>query len=429
MEDDHEYEPEHEADTAEDIARATREARGILERAVRGTVRIDFTSLQPFRILDEFWVLVQRVGFTRQFFSIPVHHRAVPTLTREFFSTVCYHSGSAVEDHLEPFIGFYLGGVRRTLTMATLRTLLHLPTDFQQSSYAFPEDDQGVPVTTLVRFWSQISNHPYTDDRVTLITHPVLRFTIRTMSMSLFARGETGLRPLEQELQLLYHMLLPEPQVHDLALYMVQYWETLQRSTRNTGPLHGGAYVSLIASHFHIELGDDGAAEEVCDPATFTRFRWTTRRGRRTVWLATGLPERPFPLEDIRPLSFTDPTTWRIDLAPPAPAPPLHQPPLVQGDIDMIDAAPPPPPPEAYGWAQVQASFERLFTGQAQIQEILAQQARSLAHLHERVDYLYDYQRRWDRGWGPGETSHHAEAQPEQQPEAQPEEQHDEQQE
>ena len=78
------------------------------------------------------------------------------------------------------------------------------------------------------------------------------------MSLSIFVRGETGIRPLIPELHLLYHMLSPDAQVHDLAYYMIQYLEGLQRGQRNPGALWGGAYVSRIASHLGVPLGVDG---------------------------------------------------------------------------------------------------------------------------------------------------------------------------
>ena len=153
--------PEYSQDfpTEEDRARAIRTRKGIMEREVVGAIRFNFTSLQHSGFLDEFWTLVMRVGVTRDFFTIPVHHRAYAAITSEFFSTVHYYSCSAQGDHPEPYIGFYLGGARYTLTMQTLRSLLHLPTEFQLESYAFPVGPDGVPVTTLAGFWSQIS-HP-----------------------------------------------------------------------------------------------------------------------------------------------------------------------------------------------------------------------------------------------------------------------------
>ena len=77
----------------------------------------------------------------------------------------------------------------------------------------------------------------------------------------------------------------------------------------------------------------------------------------------------------------------------------------------MLDA-PLPPPPETFGWAQVQASFGRLFTGQEQIQQTLTQHAQIFTHLTQRVDYLYDYHHRWDRSWETGHSSQPVDEQP-----------------
>ena len=204
-------------------------------------------------------------------------------LTREFLCTVYYHSGSAEQDHPEPYIGFYLRGARYTLTMTDLRLLFHLPVQPDRDSYSFPISPHELPITTLPEFWAQISHVPYTDDRVAQISHPVIRFIFRTLSATVYCRGEIWIRPLDQEIQLLYHILSPEAQVHDLAYYMVEYWEGLQRGRRNTGGLHAGSYVSRIATHLGVPLGNDVVTEVVCDYEAIKRSHWIVRRASPTL--------------------------------------------------------------------------------------------------------------------------------------------------
>ena len=100
--------------------------------------------------------------------------------------------------------------------MHTLRTLLHLLTEFQLESYTFPVGPDGVPVTTLAGFWSQISR-------------PAIRFILRALSATIYVGGETWIRPLDQDLQLLYHILRLDAQVHDLTYYLVEHWVGLQK--------------------------------------------------------------------------------------------------------------------------------------------------------------------------------------------------------
>ena len=107
---------------------------------------------------------------------------------------------------------------------------------------------------------------------------------------------------------------------------------------------------------------------------------------------------------------------------------PQQQPQPPQGDIPILDA--PPPPLEAYGWAQVQATLERICTRQDQLFAGQEQIQQSLSHLTQRVDYLYDYQYRRDCEWrswqASRETGHSSHSQPDDQPEDQPEGQPDE---
>ena len=375
--------------TKEHEAREERTKKGIMDRDVKGTVRIDFRFLEQVGILDDFLALTERVGFTRRFFEIPALSRPITELTLEFFASVVYHSGSEDEDHDEPYIGFFLGGIRRTMTLARLRDLFHLPEQPILTDCSFPEDQDGHPVTTLEAVWYQLTGLSYEDPKVTAISHPSIRTTLRIISFSLFARGESSLRPLDSEVVLLYYMLSPAAQYHDLAYYMVRYWESIQRSTRHSGPIHGGAYVTLIAHTFpDLEVGVDFVPEEVLDRGAFSRFHWTRRQGRQSLWSTTQAGMFPLPLEPPRLIVYGDPTSWRIDLPVPPPQP--ERPAQAQGDVHMEDAsALPPPAGQPFSWEQLSGTLQQILAQQQQHTQILTR-------LDERVTYLWDHYHRWD---------------------------------
>ena len=79
-------------ETEEHAVVADRTSKGIMNRAVRSTMRIDFRVLQEIGVLEDLDRHTQWVGFTRRFFEIPALHRPIPDLTWDFFASVCYHS-------------------------------------------------------------------------------------------------------------------------------------------------------------------------------------------------------------------------------------------------------------------------------------------------------------------------------------------------
>ena len=98
--------------------------------------------------------------------------------------------------------------------------------------YGPDEEDQEEVGDVVIRetFWRDITRqHLPTispDPRVSAIIHPVLRMICRSLDFSLFARGESNLRPRHDELKLLATMLRRDDQLErpDLVSLMVDHW-------------------------------------------------------------------------------------------------------------------------------------------------------------------------------------------------------------
>ena len=200
-------------------------------KVVISTPHLDFELLEELGILDEFTRLTERVGFRQRFWKIPTRYPAYIELTKEFLVSLAFaevpNKGSG--------ISFRLGGHTYLRTFTRLAEWFHV--DLPDTAYLgyIPEDqinhDDPVSQAALrAAFWPRLTGRqlPVTanpDPRVNLIVYPALRFICHTLGHSIFAGGESSLRPRHEEFQLLATMLRPDAQLQrpDLMLQMVRF--------------------------------------------------------------------------------------------------------------------------------------------------------------------------------------------------------------
>lgn len=369
----------------------------ISTKDVQSTPIIDFDVLGNLGILDDFHRLTTRVGFKSQFWLIPSQFRAYTELTREFLSSVILYE----DEHGRDYIRFLMQGLIREVYLTTLGQWFHFSSPrTAHLGYGPNEDDQEEvgDVQTRETFWYAITRQQLPgispDPRIRAIIHPVLRIICRSLGFSLFARGESNLRPRHDELKLLATMLRPDHQLERpyLTSLMVHHWLDIQRHGKSGGALTCGSFITVIAHHLNIDL----SADHRC-PAPITirldslrRYGWVEiHRGppRRVMWITE--TEGSFELPFHCPIVFEDVRTWHLRRRT------QPQPQQVQGDIPMEEAAPADPPhhsppqpqhipphevPADWSWPQ----FYSMMTGMQQVQLETRDSVRRLEGEQER---------------------------------------------
>ena len=329
----------------------------ILRKKIVSTPSFDFSDLDDMGIFDDFFRLTSRIGIKTEFWCISANFQACPALTREFLSSLVILTRKGVAKGIK----FTLKGEEYKMRLDTLREWFGFDEPDTQHLGYLPEDQTGQDDPSIRSqrrrdFWPLLSGVPlpgvaHPDLTVKGIVHPVLRCICRSLGSSLFARGESSYRPMNEELELISTMLRPDDQFQrpDLMLEMARFWTTIPHSGKPTGVIAMGSYVSFIASKLDLSLQRFTMcpAARPVDRDQFVRWQWITvsqTYPRVTSWLTSqhGTYIMPIP---VPPLSYTDRRTWV--LPPPTslryqggPVSP-HASPSQQQDVDMTYQAPP----------------------------------------------------------------------------------------
>jgi hypothetical protein len=186
----------------------------IATKDIESSPILDFNMMEAMDIIDEFARLTQRVRFRSEFWTIPRQFRAYTEITREFLSSVTLYEDSQ-EDH---YIRFLMQGQLHEVSLAQMRAWFHLAAPRTMYLGYSPDEsdaDEVGEVVTRETFWYQITGQYLPavspDPRVKAILHPALRVICRSLGSTIFARGESSLRPGHDELMLLATMLTPRP--------------------------------------------------------------------------------------------------------------------------------------------------------------------------------------------------------------------------
>jgi hypothetical protein len=157
------------------------------------------------------------------------------------------------------------------------------------------------------------------DLRVNMIIHPSLRFLCRALSFTVFARGESTLRPTHDDLRLLATMLRHRNDGFrrpDLMMLMVRHWISIRGHGRTTGQITCGSYITCIASYLQVDIE---TRQRIAPPITvdlgkLSSYQWITitptSEGPSITW-RTSFGSFPLPLPHT--LDPFDDRTWRME--------------------------------------------------------------------------------------------------------------------
>ena len=184
-----------------------------------------------------------------------------------------------------------------------------------------------------------------------MIIHPSLRFLCRTLAFTVFARGESSLRPTHDDLRLLATMLRHRDAGYkrpDLMLLMVRHWISIRSHGRTTGQITCGSYITCIASYMQVDIETRSriAPPITVDLGKLCSYQWITitptAEGPSITWRTSS---GSFPLPLAHSLNPFDDRSWRMEEYVPNEA----QPPFVHVGIPTAFYAVPSPPPHQAG--------------------------------------------------------------------------------
>jgi hypothetical protein len=308
------YDTQEEANYAEYIEQ-------IRAKTVISSPIIGFEAINQLGISTEFDVMSRRVGFGPTFWEIPREYVAFPELTHDFLASVTLYEP---EDD-EPSIGFLLYGEYYWVYVSTMRTWFGFPEP--ETQYIGYGPDTGVPENLSdgrAEFWYRLTgqepapNSP-NDFRVNHIIHPALRYMCRTLAHTIFARGESSLRPTHEDLRLLATMLRHRRDGFrrpDLMMMMVRHWVSIRGFGRSTGQITCGSYITCIASYLQIDIQ---RRLRITPPYTIDlgkirQYNWITITPSEVEPIITWLTTRGHVVLPLRhSLDPFDDRTWRLD--------------------------------------------------------------------------------------------------------------------
>lgn len=315
-------------------------------KTIESSLIIDRDVLAQLGIKEDFDMLTRRLGIRRAFWDIARTFPAYEELTREFLGSVILHEDPYQGD----FLSFMMMGRIRQVSLMDLQEWFHFRSP-QTCHFGYSREVLGIdedPIPARAFFWYRLTGEVFygsdPDHRVSAIIHPVLRFICRALGQSIFARGESSLRPTHDELRLLATMLRPDMERPDLMLLMARHWTTVRRHGKSGGKLMGGSYITCIANHLHLPYQDLTHAGDprTIDLRLLRSYQWITSipspspTGRDLSWrLADG---RTFPLPIDARIDLDDHHSWRLAL-PPHMAPQVEDSDQGEG-ADMHEASP-----------------------------------------------------------------------------------------
>ena len=305
--------------TPEDLA-FRRNYRDISTKDVLSTAILDFELMESMGILDEFNRLTHRVGFREGFWIIPTHCRAYVEATKEFLASLILYEDSEGGHYIE----FRIQGQHHTVTLQRMRRWFHFASP-RTAHFGYGPDTED-QTATRDSFWYQITSQHLPavlpDPRVKAIIHPALRVICRSLGFSIFARGESNLRPAHDELKMLATMLRPDDQLErpDLMLLMVRHWLGIQGHGKKGGVLTCGSYVTRICRKLNIDLSEDHECPppRTIDLRAIRSYGWVTfsrathTEPARFTWLTE--TQGSFVLPIATPILFDDDRSWRLEI-------------------------------------------------------------------------------------------------------------------
>lgn len=290
----------------------------------------------------------QRVSISRAFWEIPTRYQAYPELTKEFLASLALVKDS----ERGTCITFRLQGRTHRQTVQRLPKWFHFAPPARDHLDYIPEEDvlpqdPVAPSIHRAAFWLRLTRQelPLVDPnpRIGAIIQPTLRIICRVLGHSIFARGQSTLRSIHEELPLLVTMLRPDAQLQrlDLMLHMIKYWMRIPSTGKDGGFITMGSYVIHIATI----VGFDPTHYEVCDAAKVINLRSLTSWGWISVTSSQGQPpvytwktERngtfQMPVQCL-PINFEHDATWRLHEPPQPP----HDDPDQPEDVHIEDVA------------------------------------------------------------------------------------------
>ena len=282
--------------------RMTQEERNYADHIERIRVKsvisspiIDLSVVDQLGINEDFNVLTRRVGLGQRFWYIARDHVAFTELTHDFLASVTLYEP---EDD-EPYISFLMMGEYYEVYLSVMRGWFGFPEPETEYIGYGPETEEGEHLPTgRADFWYRITGQELgasatNDLRVNMIIHPSLRFLCRTLSFTVFARGESSLRPTHDDLRLLATMLrhrrdgFKRP---DLMMLMVRHWISIRAHGRTTGQITCGSYITCIASYLQVDIE---TRHRIAPPITvdlgkLSAYQWLTitptPEGPRLTW-------------------------------------------------------------------------------------------------------------------------------------------------
>ena len=286
-------------------------------KKVEATPIIDFTALEELGVKQQFLYLFERIGIPGEFFMIPTEHDCYADQTKEFLASVKLTETDFVE--------FQINGELNSVSLDQMREWFLLPRP-NMTYFGYEEPENGRDHRSKAKFWYKIAGEhppkkkeggetPKFDPRTGNIIHPTLRMICRCLSFSMFARGETTLRPRVEEFKLMSTMLRAGERVliPDLMRLMVKYWEIIYKSGVG-GAITMGSYVTLIMKKAGMPILERTICPEAkiinmkklisfhwvkCDKNNRSRYLWNTRVGTFSL-----------PIQDL--VDPDDELTWRL---------------------------------------------------------------------------------------------------------------------
>ena len=228
-------------------------------KAVVSSPIIDLSVVDQLGIREDFDVLTRRVGLRQMFWDIPRENVAFAELTYDFLASVTLYEP---EDD-EPYISFIMMGEQYQVYLRVMRRWFGFPEPETEYIGYGPETEERENLTAgRADFWYRITGQELgasasNDLRVNMIIHPSLRFLCRTLAFTVFARGESSLRPTHDDLRLLATMLRHRDAGYkrpDLMLLMVRHWISIRSHGRSTGQITCGSYITCIASYLQVDI-------------------------------------------------------------------------------------------------------------------------------------------------------------------------------
>ena len=378
----------------------------------------DFGSLQRIGVADQVTHLLERVGITREFLDLGLQHLAFVEATKTFLASLQYFPDP--DDH-DDFFTFEILGQAHLVTISQLSQWLELgPSETTYLGFGPQDPEYGDDTGSREDTWYQLTGIQLTDPqkgRIYDLIHPVIRVVCRILGNTVFARGESTIRPLYDEIRLISTMLRPDAQLRrpSIARLMVQHWLSIPRANKPGGTVACGSYVTLIAHRLGIDLSGDAPCQDslTIDLPAYRRYKWLTYRQTRAtirdiVWRTAS--SGSFPLPGEYPLDFSDDRTWRLiygeddgedeeddDDEPAAEEPDAEMP--EQEDVhqhpDPPVAQPPPVPQDQYALLQDMHRLQQhMQTQQTQLWE--HQQAMMLqqTQMFEQQQTMWTHQQR-----------------------------------